>query len=122
MCRTLNPVASKAAEGQEGQPQSKTLRATWCYIHSDRFWTAAVLLRFCLERFPRPTVLIIPVGSSSACPHLLKRDTLVISKPHKTKSPVRKRYCFWSVANGTSARMMQRLVDSARSVGVFKEF
>src|SRR5437870_10666231 len=31
-------VASKAAE-QEGQPQSKTLRATWCYIHSDRFWT-----------------------------------------------------------------------------------
>jgi len=37
-------VASKAAEGQEGQPQSKTLRATCRYIHSDRFWTAAVLL------------------------------------------------------------------------------
>src|SRR5436190_9548147 len=29
---------------REGQPQSKTLRATWRHVNSDRFWTAAVLL------------------------------------------------------------------------------
>src|SRR5437879_2052650 len=34
----------KRQRDTEGQPQSKRLRATWCYIHSARFWTAAVLL------------------------------------------------------------------------------
>jgi hypothetical protein len=40
-CQPPKALRDKAAEGQ---PQSKTLRETWRYINSDRFWTAAVLL------------------------------------------------------------------------------
>lgn len=32
------------------------------------------------------------------------------------------RYCYWSVVDGTYAQMMQATVDSARRVGVFKDF
>lgn len=32
------------------------------------------------------------------------------------------RYCFWSVVDGDYARMMQAVTDSARRVGVFKDF
>lgn len=32
------------------------------------------------------------------------------------------RYCYWSVVDGDYARMMQSVVDSARRVGVFKDF
>lgn len=32
------------------------------------------------------------------------------------------RYCFWSVVDGEYAPMMQAVVDSARRVGVFKDF
>jgi hypothetical protein len=35
---------------------------------------------------------------------------------------VRERYCYWSVVDGDYARMMQSVVDSARAVGVFKDF
>jgi hypothetical protein len=35
---------------------------------------------------------------------------------------VRQRYCYWSVVDGTYAEMMQGVVDSARQVGVFKDF
>src|SRR5438309_7278774 len=41
LARHARSVAGIAAEGQ---PQSKTIRGSWCYNHSDRFWTAAVLL------------------------------------------------------------------------------
>jgi hypothetical protein len=32
------------------------------------------------------------------------------------------RYCYWSVVDGSYAPMMQTVVDSARQVGVFKDF
>ena len=32
------------------------------------------------------------------------------------------RYCYWSVVDGVYSRMMQAVVDSARRVGVFKDF
>jgi hypothetical protein len=35
---------------------------------------------------------------------------------------VKEPYCFWSVANHSYAAMMQSAVDSARAVGVFKDF
>jgi len=35
---------------------------------------------------------------------------------------MRERYCYWSVATGPQARLLQTLVDSARAVGVFKDF
>ncbi len=35
---------------------------------------------------------------------------------------MRERYCYWSVAHGPDVDMMQGLVDSARAVGVFKDF
>jgi hypothetical protein len=35
---------------------------------------------------------------------------------------VRERYCYWSVVDGDFAKMMQGAVDSARQVGVFKDF
>src|SRR5437762_740197 len=44
MCRTLNPWQAKRQKDKKDSRSPKTLRATWCYIHSDRFWTAAVLL------------------------------------------------------------------------------
>lgn len=35
---------------------------------------------------------------------------------------MRERYCYWSVVDGAYAPMMQSVVDSARQVGVFKDF
>ena len=35
---------------------------------------------------------------------------------------MRERYCYWSVVDGSYAEMMQSVVDSARHVGVFKDF
>ena len=35
---------------------------------------------------------------------------------------MRESYCYWSAVNGTYAQMMQTVVDSARQVGVFKDF
>ena len=35
---------------------------------------------------------------------------------------MRERYCFWSVVDGAYAQMMQAAVNSARQVGVFKDF
>lgn len=35
---------------------------------------------------------------------------------------MRERYCYWSVVDGDYSQMMQSVVDSARQVGVFKDF
>jgi len=35
---------------------------------------------------------------------------------------MRERYCYWSVADGHYAAMMERLIASARGVGVFRDF
>ncbi len=35
---------------------------------------------------------------------------------------MKNRYCYWSVVDGEYAEMMQSVVDSARRVGVFKDF
>jgi len=56
-------VVAKAAEGQEGQPQSKTLRAIWCYSIPPGFGVRLSFCRFFLERFHPPTR---PAGLLSA--------------------------------------------------------
>src|SRR5438552_6385349 len=57
----LSVAESLRDKSGRGQPQSKTLRATWRHVNSDRFWTAAVLL----------PLLVLPLALATTASTLL---------------------------------------------------